>query len=56
MKVKFHEYVGLAGDLQALLIAKTDDGREETVLFNRTSFYKLNRRMAEKKLLRRLKR
>lgn len=56
MKVKFREYVGLAGDSQMMLIAETDDGRRENVLFNRSSFYEFNRWMAEKKLLWRLNR
>jgi hypothetical protein len=56
MKVSFREYVGLAGDLQAMLIATTDDGREERVLFNRSPFYEFNRWRAERKLIRRLNR
>lgn len=56
MKVRFREYVGLAGDLQAMLIAETDDGLVEKVLFNRSSFYELNRWIAEKRLMWRIKR
>lgn len=54
LKISFREYVGLAGDLQAMLIAETNDGRSERVLFNRASFYSINRWIAEKKLIRRL--
>jgi hypothetical protein len=56
VEVRFREYVGLAGDLQAMLIAETDDGRVERILFNRSSFYEINRWIAEKRLIWRLKR
>lgn len=56
VSVRFIEYTGLAGDSYALLIAKTDDGRRESVAFNRSSFYELNRWIAEKRLIWRLKR
>ena len=54
--ITFREYHGLAGDLQMMLIAETDDGRVERVLFNLGLFYEINRWIAEKKLLWRLKR
>ena len=54
MTISFSDYVGTAGDLQAMLIAETDDGRYETVLYNRASFKKLNRYIAMCKLIYRL--
>lgn len=56
VEVRFREYSGLAGDSHVLLIAETDDGRSESVMFNRSSFYELNRWIAEKRLIWRLKR
>jgi len=38
MIINFSTYNELAGDLQEILIAETDCGIKESVLFNRTSF------------------
>lgn len=56
VNVKFREHVGSAGDSHVLLIAEVDDGRREVVMFNRSNFYELNRWIAEKRLIWRLKR
>ena len=55
MEIKFSTYNGLAGDLQLLLIAKTDCGIRETVLFDRTSLFDLSLFFARKKLIKRIK-
>lgn len=56
MIVEFREYVGVVRDFQVMLIAETDSGLRESVLFTRSSFYLINRWIAEKKLLWKLKR
>lgn len=55
MEIKFSTYNGLAGDLQLLLIAKTDCGIKETTLFDRTFIFNLSFYFARKKLIRRIK-
>ena len=55
MEIKFNTYNGLAGDPQLLLIAKTDCGIRETVLFDRTSLFGLSFFFARKKLIKRIK-
>ena len=55
MEIKFSTYNGLAGDPQLLLIAKTDCGIRETVLFDRTSLFGLSFFFARKKLIKRIK-
>lgn len=48
--IKFHDYCGLAGDLQMMLIGELD-GRTETQLYTRDSKWSRNRAM--KKIIRR---
>jgi hypothetical protein len=55
MKINFNTYNGLAGDEDLLLIAETDCGIKESVLFNRTSLFGLSFYFARKKLIRRIK-
>jgi len=55
MKVTFKTYCGLAGDLQELLIARSDTGVEESELIDRVGcfrHYKMIR--AKKRLMKRL--
>jgi len=55
MKVTFRTYCGLAGDLQELLIARSDTGIEESELIDRVGWfrhYKMSR--AKKRLIKRL--
>ena len=52
MEINFRTYNGLAGDLQLLLIAETDCGIREDILFNRTSLFSFY--FARKKLIRRV--
>ena len=40
MKVKFRTYCGLAGDLEELLIARSDTGIEESQFINRFGFFR----------------
>lgn len=55
MKVEFRTYCGLAGDLQELLIAKSECGLEERELISRVGLFRHYRmRRAKKRLLRRL--
>ena len=49
MEIKFSTYNGLAGDPHKLLIAETDCGIRETVLFNRTSLFGLSFFLEKKK-------
>ena len=53
MEIKFNTYNGLAGDAHLLLIAETDCGIKESVLFNRNSWFGFY--FARKKLIRRIK-
>ena len=55
MKVIFRTYCGLAGDLQELLIAKSDIGIEESELISRVGWFRnyLMKRM-KKRLIKRL--
>ena len=55
MEITFRTYNGLAGDFHELLIAETDCGIKESVLFDRTSFLGLSFYFARKKLIRRIK-
>ena len=55
MEINFSTYTGLAGDPHLLLIAETDCGIRETVLFDRTSFFGLSFFFARKKLIKRIK-
>jgi hypothetical protein len=53
MKVVFRTYCGLAGDLQELLIARSETGIEESKLIDRVGWfrhYKMNR--SKKRLIR----
>ena len=51
MEIAFRTYNGLAGDFHELLIAETDCGIKESVLFDRTSFLGLSFYFARKKLI-----
>ena len=55
MEINFSTYNGLAGDPHLLLIAETDCGIRETVLFDRTSLFGLSLFFARKKLIKRIK-
>ena len=55
MKINFSTFNGLAGDQHLLLIAETDCGIRETVLFDRTSLFGLSFFFARKKLIKRIK-
>jgi hypothetical protein len=55
MIVNFRTYNGLAGDFNELLIAETDCGIKESVLFDRTSLFGLSFYFARKKLIRKIK-
>lgn len=55
MIINFSTYNGLAGDPQLLLIAQTDCGIKESVLFDRTSFLNFSFYFARKKLIRKIK-
>lgn len=55
MIINFKTYNGLAGDPQLLLIAETDCGIKEIVMFDRTSFFNLSFYFARKKLIRKIK-
>lgn len=55
MRTEFRIYCGLAGDLQELLIARSDSGLESMVLINRTGLFRhIRMRRAKKSLLRKL--
>jgi hypothetical protein len=51
MKVTFRKYCGLAGDLQELLIAKSDTGIEESELIYRVGCFRYYRMKRAKKRL-----
>jgi hypothetical protein len=53
MEVSFRTYNGLAGDSHLLLIAETNCGIKEFVLFDRTALFGFY--FARKKLIRRIK-
>jgi hypothetical protein len=55
MTINFRTYNGLAGDPQLLLIAETDCGIREAILFNRNSLFNLSFYFSQKKLIRRIK-
>lgn len=55
MKVEFRTYCGLAGDLQELLIAKSESGYEESMLISRVGWFRHYRmKRAKKRLLKEL--
>lgn len=55
MEATFRTYSGLAGDLQELLIAKSETGIEESILIGVTGLFRYYRmQLAKRKLLRRL--
>ena len=55
MKVTFRTYCGLAGDLQELLIARSDIGIEESELIYRVGWFRHYRmKRAKKRLMERL--
>lgn len=55
MKATFRTYCGLAGDLQELLIARSELGTEECELVYRSGWFRYYRmRRAKRKLLRKL--
>lgn len=55
MNTYFRTYCGLAGDLQELLIAKSEIGIEESTLITRVGWLRYYRmRIAKRKLLKRL--
>ena len=51
MKITFRTYCGLAGDLQELLIAKSDTGIEESELISRVGWFRYYRMKRMKKRL-----
>lgn len=51
MKVTFRTYCGLAGDLQELLIAKSETGIEESELIYRVGWFRHYRMKRAKKRL-----
>ena len=55
MEITFRTFNGLAGDFHELLIAETDCGIKESMMFDRTSFLGLSFYFARKKLIRRIK-
>jgi hypothetical protein len=56
IEVRFHDFVGEAGDEHALRIGVASDGRRETELYNRASvFADFYRRRAEKRIIKKLK-
>lgn len=55
MEINFYTYNGLAGDPHLLLIAETDCGIKETVLFDRTSLFNLSFYFARNKLIKRIR-
>jgi len=55
MNVAFHTYCGEAGDLQLLLIGRTECGVSESELYTRVGpFHLWNMRRAKKKILKRI--
>lgn len=55
MKVTFRTYCGLAGDLQELIIARSDTGIEESELIYRVGWFRHYRmKRAKKRLMKRL--
>ena len=56
MEINFRTYNGLAGDQHLLLIAETDCGIKESMLFDRTFPFNLSFYFARKKLIRKIKR
>lgn len=56
MEIRFRTYNGLAGDFHQLLIAETNCGIKESVLFDRTSLFNFSFYFARKKLIKRIKR
>lgn len=56
MKINFSTFNGLAGDLHLLLIAETDCGIKESMLFDRIFPFNLSFYFARKKLIRKINR
>jgi hypothetical protein len=55
MKTEFRTYCGLAGDLQEMLVAKSELGIEESKLIKRVGLFRHYRmKRAKRKLLKRL--
>lgn len=54
MKINFSTFNGLAGDQHLLLIAETDCGIKESMLFDRTFTFNLSFYFAQKKLIRKI--
>jgi hypothetical protein len=55
MKVTFRTYCGLAGDLQELLIARSDTGIEQSKLVSRVGWFRYYRmKRAKKQLIKKL--
>jgi len=55
MKVTFRTYCGLAGDLQELLIAKSETGIEESELIYRVGWFRYYQmKKAKNRLIKRL--
>ena len=56
MEINFSTFNGLTGDPHLLLIAETDCGIKESMLFDRTFPFNLSFYFARKKLIRKIKR
>ena len=56
MKINFSTFNGLAGDHHLLLIAETDCGIKESMLFDRIFPFNLSFYFARKKLIRKINR
>ena len=54
MEITFRTYNGLAGDFHELLIAETDCGIKESILFDRTFPFNLSFCFAQKKLIKKI--
>ena len=54
MIITFRTYNGLVGDLHELLIAETDCGIKESILFDRTFPFNLSFCFAQKKLIKKI--
>lgn len=51
MIIKFHTFVGQAGDLQAMLIGVSQSGQRVSKLYNRAWFPLFNLKQAKKKIM-----
>ena len=54
VKLNFSTFNGLAGDQHLLLIAETDCGIKESILFDRTFPFNLSFCFAQKKLIKKI--